>query len=489
MYYNTNKRKFLIYFILCVSLLSIQAYADNWVDGTPYLYEEAQYLARSLGSGDLVSRAPSPGARPAVYNLGDEHNFYAINMLRSSQYMLKASLYAVSDRAYIFVEDGRKVAPDKIESLLTSFDKVYDAVTEEFGSPPDSIDSDPRIYILIMDIVDGAKANGARMVGYFSPLDQFRNVQLARLTNKRSNEIEILYVDYVSLDSLEGGPESVLAHEFMHMIQWARDPFESVWVNEGIAVYVEGMLGYEVKSRVSAFEKEYDASLLNWSGSLADYGAAYLFFAYLVEKYGGVSAIKEIVENRADGIEGIERALSNLGKSVSFDKIFSDWVIANYLDNPDIYDGIYGYSTLDVHLNPSAVEIQYPIISKKSQVKPWTAQYIEFKKEQNNALDLAIHEDNANDIVAQVIVISGEVNVSRIKAANERSGTAIISQGDSKIILVVFSQLEPQRLKKISDYVYSADAHLVIPDTQISVSPAQRKITTWGSVKKKEFPF
>ena len=474
----------LIWSVLLVSGIGNAVYADAWIDGTPYLYEEAQFLTKVLGHDDAPMRAPSPVgvSKTAAHKVGDKQRFYAIDMRNRSQYSLEASCRGVSDKTYIFVESGQPAASSKIKSLLDSFDGIYDSVTRHFGPPPDSIDSDPRIYLLIMDIVDGALPNGTRMLGYFNPIDQYRNTRLSRWTDQRSNEVEMLYIDHISLNSGTDWVESVAAHEFTHLVQWARDPDESVWVNEGIAVYVEAMLGYDVDSRVAAFEKKPDTSLLNWAGLLEDYGATYLFFAYVSERFGGTSAIAAIVKNRDRSTKGIEKALAALGKSVSFDGLFSDWVIANYLDNPDLNDGIYGYSTLDIHLKSSTVEAQYPIAHKTSRVKPWAARYTEFRKGQNDALTLTVYDNSGNDVVAQLIEIGNEVDVSPIKSSKAQSGTALIPREKDKSVLVVTSQPNPPDLKMIhSSYIYSAETQAAIAPV---VSTPNRKVTTWGSIKR-----
>lgn len=470
--------------ILFISGISNSLYADAWIDGTPYFHEEGRLLAQTLGHNNTAMLAPSLNARPVspAYKVGDERDFYAVNVLNNIQYSLTASLRAVSDRAYIFVENNRSVPANKIKALLASFDRIYQGITDSFGPPPDSIDGDSRIYLLIMDIAGGAQGNGARVVGYFSPINQYSNAQLPRWLNRRSNEVEMLYIDYRSLNASADIAESVVAHEFMHLVQWAYDPGESIWVSEGLAVYAEAMLGYEVESRISAFEENPDTPLLDWSDSIEDYGAAYLFLAYLSERFGGTPTIAAIVRNREQDTEGIELALAGQGVDISFDRIFSDWVIANYLDDPEVNGGIYGYSTLDIHLKTSLVEFQYPIDHKESRVKPWAAQYTEFKKGQNDALNLTVY-DNGNDyIVAQVIEIGDSgTNVSSFKSSDAESGAASILQETGKTILVITSQPNPpNRRMNYSSYNYSAQ----VQETIVSVDPAPSRITTWGKIKR-----
>lgn len=479
----------LTWLILLVVNIGNQVYADAWVDGTPYFHEEARFLAQTLGHNTGVMRAPLLADVPPVYKMGDERKFYALNMRNGTQYLLQASCRGVSDKAYIFVENGRQAAPDKIASLLASFDGIYDTITEQFGPPPDSIDGDPRIYLLLLDIIDNVQADGTRVMGYFSPINQYQNVQLPRRANLRSNEVEMLYIDYISLGLAPDRAESIAAHEFTHLVQWAFDPEESIWVDEGIAVYVEAMLGYEVANRIKAFEIHPDTSLLNWSDSLANYGAAYIFFAYVSERYGGTPAIAAIVKNEAHDTMGIEQALAMRGASISFDKLFSDWVIANYLDEPKLNNGIYGYSTLDIHLKPSVVETQYPIDPKTSIANPWTAQYIEFDKGQDDSLNLTVYSNNGNDIGFQIIKFGdGIIDVSPIELSNKGSGTALFLRETNRIVLVVTSQ--PNQIaerwflrRNNSSYTYSVETKATVASV---ASTSKRKITTWGAIKRGE---
>ena len=307
--WNFTLTLILIILFCSVALVDSQASSYAWVDGSPELNEQARFLNQVLGQDVGAMLAPAAGVVEPAYKLGDKRNFYALNMGSNKQYKLEASARAISDRAYIFVESGITVATSKINSLSASFDKIYDTITEAFGNPPDSIDKDPRIYILILDILDRPQANGVQTLGYYSAINQYPNASLARWTDQRSNEVEMLYVDYAALSSLKQG-ESVIGHEFTHMVQWARDPDEDTWVNEGMAVYAESLLGYRTDDRIAAFEKNTDVSLLDWSGTIEDYGAAYLFFAYLSERFGGVSAIRAIMSNGSNGTSGIERGLA-----------------------------------------------------------------------------------------------------------------------------------------------------------------------------------
>jgi len=51
-------------------------------------------------------------------------------------------------------------------------------------------------------------------------------------------------------------------------------------------------------------------ALTFWGGGLESYGASYLFQLYLFEKYGGRAFTTALVQEQANGIEGIEKTLA-----------------------------------------------------------------------------------------------------------------------------------------------------------------------------------
>ncbi len=474
-----------LFLILVFSIYNLSySYTQSWIDGTSIFYDDAKSILRSVGNDSNFNLAPSINTDPA-FRIGDIKQFYTLNMVNYTQQILDASCVIVTDRVYIFVDNKISIEQNKLKSLSESFEKIYDTITKQFGPPPTRISNDPRIYILIFDIVDDARPNGAMLLGYFSPIDQFRNIEIPRWIRQKSNEANMLYIDLASLNAKNINAESVIAHEFAHLVQWARDPEESTWVNEGLAVFVESMLGYNVKDRISAYEADPIVSLRNWENKVENYGLAYLFFEYIYERFGDLSVITDIFKSELEDIAGIEKALSNRGINVTFREIFSDWVIANYLDDIRIGDGRYGYPIIDVNLKPSTIETQYPIVQKSSSELPWSVRYIEFKTVENNALILTISEsDNLIDINADLVIFEegNQVKISSIKSIDLQSGSAFISQNNDKIILVVSSQPDPPDQNWNSSFSYSAEIK-AIPKT-ISVSTSGKAITTWGKIKR-----
>ena len=58
--------------------------------------------------------------------------------------------------------------------------------------------------------------------------------------------------------------------------------------------------------------------------------------------------ISALVQEQANGIEGIENTLAAFGKRETFDEIYDNWTIANYIDDTHKGGGKYGYDTLDI---------------------------------------------------------------------------------------------------------------------------------------------
>jgi hypothetical protein len=113
---------------------------------------------------------------------------------------------------------------------------------------------------------------------------------------------------------------------------------------------------------------------------LANYGAAYLWMVFLHEHYGGVATIAELISQQANGINGVNAVLSSRGFSENFNDVFSDWKIANYLDDKNFGSGRYAYTSLDVKLKSNINHSQLPISNTSRTVQSFAADYIEFAK-------------------------------------------------------------------------------------------------------------
>jgi len=270
-----------------------------------------------------------------------------VNFFIDSSYDLKsrsrltASLEKIGPKLYFYVDEDwwqnldsnqQKGFLEIFRSLSDEFDnKIYPQLVSNFGSEwKPGIDRDERITILFHPMKKEAG-------GYFNSGDEY-----AKLENPKSNQREMIYSNSNFLDN----PliKSFLAHEFTHLITFnqkekLRGISEEVWLNESRAEYASTFLGYDssfegsnLEKRVKIFLSHPSDSITEWKGEEGDYGAINVFTQYLVEKYG-IEILTDSLKSNKTGIESINYALKKNGFSEDFSQIFTDWLIAVYLNN------------------------------------------------------------------------------------------------------------------------------------------------------------
>ena len=190
-----------------------------------------------------------------AYEVGDTHEFLVHNLETNSNFEIVAELVHKTDVAYAWVEEGRKYDSEKIITSLDRFsEQSYAAERAFFGSEWNpGVDNDPRLHIL------HAYGLGEGIAGYYSSADEYSS-----LARDFSNEKEMFYVNLDWLNSSRNYIyyETVLAHEFQHMIHWHNDRNEETWVNEGLSEFAQEVAGYEpdtIFAQVFAAEPGYAA--------------------------------------------------------------------------------------------------------------------------------------------------------------------------------------------------------------------------------------
>ncbi len=294
---------------------------------------------------------------------------------------------------------GDVISTSQLNYLLDQFDNVmYPVISSIYGEPLPRGDEGQKVFLLIHNIRDEAyyDTTGAvtsYVAGYFS-----------------SSENALYNKNMVHLDSADWdenlGPDAedahaieiFLSHEFEHLVHFDADPDEESWLDEGCADLAGFFCGYgHLTSHLLYYLVLHPiTSLTFWGNGLEDYGASYLFMLYLYEKYGGAEFISTLVAEQLNSIESVEKTLEKFGYKQSFDDIFDDWVIANYLDDTKKAGGKYGYENLEIGSAttggwtiPIALEffwglpiIDFPfaldISSFYGDPQPYTAQYFHF---------------------------------------------------------------------------------------------------------------
>lgn len=466
--------------------------AYGWIDGTPFFYDQSNDWVRSeivfdVYADDKTIAIPnrsvdaSAPAQPCVPELavGNRQSFFSIDFRKSEQYVVQSTLQKVGKYCYIFVEDsqwGKTVNRATVEAVRHAFDDatpadskrgIYEIETELFGPPP-NIDGEKKIYILLLDIRDLATVSGGFIGGFFSPVDQQRGVlrhpEFGTLVH--SNERDMIYIDTHPLDA--GGEKGlgVLAHEFQHLIHWRQDKDEEIWVNEGCSDYAMFICGYSVEDHVIPFERNASVSLVNWPhgtrSQLSHYGAAYMWMLYLHEHYGGADTIAAVVNQRGNGITGINNALDSRGVTKRFSTIFSDWKVANFLDDSEFAEGQYGYRNEQLNLQLHRNHQSHPVAVTGNRLDAYAADYIGLSAMGGEgALHIAFETDGKYTYAIRVIELQSSQPIAVRHMPLTGDGKAQLSIPNfgttvEQVILVPSVQPEPlSSIERTTSYAYS----------------------------------
>lgn len=411
----------------------------------------------------------APPAAPAL-PVGTERTFFAPDFRSQQQYTVSAVLRGVGRFCYIFVEESEwntRVTARTVETIVRAFDAatpakpqqgIYPVLTELFGPPPD-IDGNGRVILLLLNIRDleQGRTGSQYTAGFFNPADQHRGV-LRRPGFRgfpiRSNESDMLYIDTQPLNPDSETAHNVIAHEFQHLIHWQHDAREATWVDEGCAEYAAFLCGYTLREHVGAFEKTPSVSLIEWpvgaAGSLAHYGAVFLWMLYLHEQYGGAETLAAIVHNRGTSLTGVADALRGRGAVFQqISEIFIDWKIANYLSD---------YQHVSLNLSPSRQHNAYPSAGENRALSNFSADYLVF--ENSEGLTLGFSSSTASGCAVHAIEFhsNGETfQVQEMMLTNRRTGALAIPNTVTTAILVPsFHQETTNADARSVNYEYSA---------------------------------
>jgi len=337
-------------------------------------------LKPNLGDVPIVVNATPPS-----FKVGDTARFWVSNTDTDEHRQITAELRLISTHLYMWVEQGVRLDQRDLEKSAERFDRqTYPTNREFFGSEwTPGVDNDPRLTIL------HSRGLGKRTAGYYSSADQY-----SQLINPYSNEREMFYISADSNNARPGSAfyDGTLAHEFQHMIHWNNDRNEDSWVNEGMSELASLLNGFDPGGAEIAYSREPDTQLTTWADpgdgedNSAHYGASYLFMTYFLDRFGE-ELTKAVVASPENGAAGFDDALARSGRPERFDDIFADWVVANYLDQPDTEPtGRFGYSAIDPP-QPAMVEThrRFPV-SASAQVSQYGADYIRLRG--NGKLDV-----------------------------------------------------------------------------------------------------
>ncbi len=331
-------------------------------DQAPPLDRDLLELAVRLGRAqDPLS--PVARQEPPTYQEGQQHEFTVWDPLTFSLQTVNATLRLVTPHAYFYFQDGLDVSQEELEEAGRDFEEmVYPVVTRHFGQEwTPGVDSDRHITLLHADL--------SGLAGYFSDGDEH-----PRAASPASNEREMIYLSVSGIRLGSDNYNGLVAHELQHLVHWNADPTEEVWVNEGLSELARELASDGSGSaRIAATQP--DTQLNAWeplgAGNAPHYRTSHLFVRYLLEHHGSFEDARRLLEEPADGIDGINAYLAPFG--VTFEDVFADWLVANYLDDPD--GGPYSHGDAEVEVSPATTLTDYG--EGEDSVHQFAADYIE----------------------------------------------------------------------------------------------------------------
>lgn len=337
-----------------------------WIDGTLHYPEVME-----------IDRVHDPAFEPTGtlftddgHEVGDQVNFWSID--HSGEYpgfyLTSATCRYVGEDSYIFVEDAvwgvhynqhdvDVYAAALQDSTPSGRGGIVKVDTDVFGPVPDAIDGDPRVFFFVLDIRDGfdPEQGGGYIAGFFSPYNQFTDMEAYLYYGGHSNEVEMLYIDCFPANAADAAYTS--SHELVHLIQWGIKPFsgEDLWVIENQAQAGTYICGYPA-FQVETFLEQGGVTPIRWTSFpftsidyVAGYGAGFLYYAYLYENYGGDTFLYNSLRVDETGMSGVLEAITEAtGSTPDMDNILEDWMLANWIDDIDFGSGKYGYSSFRI---------------------------------------------------------------------------------------------------------------------------------------------
>jgi len=271
------------------------------------------------------------------------------------------------------------------------------------------------------------------------------------------------------------------------MLHWGRDHspeppgnpvkyWEDAWIDESFATFapvylIEDITVPDVYDNQAFFVSEPDLSLINFEGG-PSYNQVKLWMTFMFEHYGEENFISTLINDQANGIEGVVNTLEALGYLQSFNDTFEQWIIANYLDSNTYLNGKYGYLHYNFpNCSIAASHTQFPTGTKTGSVSSYAADYIRFSS--TMVRDIYIHFDGVDTSQFRLtFLMLGSTNsqIYSIETLSLDSLNSATFYADSlgmdvkKIIMVVMNTDSTLGKNDKATYTYGAESIVGIED-------------------------
>ncbi|MBN2520319.1 MAG: T9SS type A sorting domain-containing protein [Bacteroidales bacterium] len=358
-------------------------------------------------------------------------------LLNEKQYIINAVIEKTGKHCCILFEEGDTLPSQHlIDTLVQIFDNIYyPELTTAFGPVPFEFVNDSMVYVIFL--------NDPEWGGFFDPGQLMPDTFIYNNYKKHSTEKNIIYVNSVILE-YETKYFSVVAHELTHMLTWNYDHspepienpvmyWEDSWINEawsGLATsyfnYDFVLFGPDIKY-TNYSELSFNTSYMN---------EPLLFIYYLLDNYGGWDFIKTLLNNQLNGMDGVENTLNNLGYNKSFDDLFTDFTIANYVNDTIYADGIYSYKSINLiscfnSTETKCARAKYGLY--EGELAFYAKEYFYFDLQEENPLPIEFQGDENSKFRLVFILANKDKEIMEIKTIIPDNTNSAVFSKDSII--------------------------------------------------------
>jgi hypothetical protein len=284
--------------------------------------------------------------------VGDTKNFFVETYYNSRIFTAKQATLAATGRyGNIWVMDENRIngnskniiSNTQASIMAEKFDQIYSFATNllgfEYGGGQGGDggrDGDPKVQILIYDIVDNT--GDVMAAGYFWGKDYYTNYA-------GSNQAEIFYIDASQYNDFPEYIFSALIHEFQHMVNFNMKNVKhgiasSTWYTELLSKMAEDLIApligigpthqyHPIKDLTDAFLYSYsNVGVTDWPGtswvlgldSRYYYAKSFGYGAYLLRNYGGANLLQKILANNSTDKASITSALHEFSNTLNFEQ-------------------------------------------------------------------------------------------------------------------------------------------------------------------------
>ncbi len=229
-----------------------------------------------------------------------------VNTTEQRAVSVPVRLMAVADLIYVWVERDTAYAAADLSGFAQRVRReVIEPVNALWGTDTEAF----QIHIVLTE----QAGDGLDAYYQYHPLDELAAPRiLINATRFPTFDDPLLW--------------SRLAHEYQHLLRHIDTGSVPTWLNEGYSVYTEQVLNLSDASYLSAaWRAAPQTPLMNWGGTLADYGASLAFVDYVAQRFGN-TLLRELSRERGHGHQALKRAL-RLRTQLGVETLLADFVL------------------------------------------------------------------------------------------------------------------------------------------------------------------